>query len=89
MMRYDMVGVVNRFLIPLVSIFMFFRVAFMVTPALPNAIDDTQTLVMILIVLVCVQSILNAVYHLEATPVIDLIYDAIERRKNRKKGEAP
>ena len=71
----------------MVSIFAFFRVITFVMPALPNATDTTQSLVMILIVLVCIQSILDAIYHLEATPVIDLIYDAIERRKNRKKGE--
>jgi hypothetical protein len=87
MTERDRVGIVNRFLIPLVSIFMFFRVMVMVIPALPNGIDHTQTLVMILIVLVCIQSILDAIYHLEATPVIDLIYDAIERRKNRKRDE--
>ena len=89
MTEHDRVGIVNRFLIPLVSIFMFFRVMVMVIPALPNAIDDTQTLVMILIVLVCMQSIMDAIYHLDATPVIDLIYDAIERRKNRKRDDVP
>jgi len=87
MTEHDRVGIVNRFLIPMVSMFMFFRVLVMVIPALPNGIDHTQTLVMILIVLVCIQSILDAIYHLEATPVIDLIYGVIERRKNRKKGE--
>jgi len=87
MTERDSVSIVNRFLIPLVSIFMFFRVMVMVIPALPNAIDDTQTLVMILIVLVCMQSIMDAIYHLEATPVIDLICDAIVRWKNLKKGE--
>ena len=88
-MRYDMVGVVNRFLIPMVSIFAFFRVITFVMPALPNATDTTQSLVMILIVLVCIQSIFDAIYHLDATDITSLIYDAIVRRKNRKKGEAP
>ena len=87
MMRYDMVGVVNRFLIPMVSIFAFFRVITFVMPALPNATDTTQSLVMILIVLVCIQSIFDAIYHLDATDITSLIYDAIVRRKNRKKGE--
>ena len=88
-MRYDMVGVVNRFLRPMVSIFAFFRVITFVMPALPNATDTTQSLVMILIVLVCIQSIFDAIYHLDATDITSLIYDAIVRRKNRKKGEAP
>lgn len=77
----------NRFLIPIVAIYLFFRIFITILPTLATITDITQKLLVIIIALICVQSIFVAIYHLDATPLSELIYSINEKRKRERNDE--